>query len=159
MNYHQYQEETVRKRSLLFIGIFVIVGFALSACQGTAPNITDAWARPAVEGDNSAAYFIIANKSLNSDTLLNASADVARAVEIHETMVTNEGMGANEQMQMVPQDSVKIAALRKTEFKPGGLHVMLIDIQQDLNIGDTFPLTLNFEKAGEITINVPVQSP
>jgi hypothetical protein len=62
-------------------------------------------------------------------------------------------------MQMVPQDSVKIAALRKTEFKPGGLHVMLIDIQQDLNIGDTFPLTLNFEKAGEITINVPVQSP
>jgi len=159
MNYYQYQEETVRKRSLLFIGIFVIVGFALSACQGAAPNISDAWARPAVEGNNSAAYFIIANKSLNSDTLLNASADIARAVEIHETMVTNEGMGANEQMQMVPQDSAKIAALRKTEFKPGGLHVMLIDIQQDLNIGDTFPLTLNFEKAGEITINVPVQSP
>jgi copper(I)-binding protein len=159
MNYHENQEGTVGKRSLLLIGILIIVSFSLSACQGGSPTISDAWARPAVKGDNSAAYFIITNQSLKSDTLLNASADIARAVEIHKTMVMNEGMGQNEQMQMVPQDSVKVGALRKIEFKQGGLHVMLIDLQQDLNIGDIFPLTLHFEKAGDITLDVPVQAP
>ena len=60
-------------------------------------------------------------------------------------------------MSMQPQQSVEIPASDTVEFKPGGLHVMLINLNQDLALGNTILLTLKFEKAGEITLEVPVE--
>jgi copper(I)-binding protein len=77
---------------------------------------------------------------------------VAGAVELHMTMM-NEG-----NMQMAPQQEVPVQA-GKTEFKPGGLHVMLIGLKQDLNPGDTFSLTLDFATAGEMSLQVTVSEP
>ena len=62
-------------------------------------------------------------------------------------------------MMMVQQENVPVSAESQVEFKPGGLHVMLIGLKQDLNPGDTFAVTLNFENAGEITLDVPVREP
>jgi copper(I)-binding protein len=62
-------------------------------------------------------------------------------------------------MSMEMQDAVQIPGRDQVEFKPGGLHVMLVDINRDLTIGDTISLTLHFQTAGDVTIDVSVEEP
>ena len=68
-------------------------------------------------------------------------------------------MDANGVMSMQPQESVPVPAQGTVEFKAGGLHVMLINLNRDLKVGDTFTVTLNFQNAGEITVDVTVKEP
>ena len=60
-------------------------------------------------------------------------------------------------MMMQQQDFVEIPAQSSVEFKPKDYHIMFINLLNDLNIGDEYQLTLQFEKAGTITITVPVK--
>jgi len=82
------------------------------------------------------------------------SEDIGNTME--SSMDTNLAGGV---MMMVQQENVRIGAQSQIEFTPGGLHVMLIGLNQDLNPGDTFQVTLNFENAGQITLDVPVREP
>ena len=128
---------------------------AFSACSVAPPEplaVTDAWVRPAPAGQNSAIYFQIDNPSTSPDSLLSASTSIAQATELHKSEMDSSGV-----MSMHPQDSVEIPASDVVEFKPGGLHVMMINLNQDLAPGSTILLTLKFEKAGEITLEVPVE--
>ena len=75
---------------------------------------------------------------------------------MESSMDTNLAGGV---MTMVQQENVPVGAQSQIEFSPGGLHVMLIGLNQDLNPGDTFQVTLNFENAGQITMDVPVREP
>jgi copper(I)-binding protein len=77
---------------------------------------------------------------------------VAGAVELHKTSM-QEGV-----MKMEHQMSVPVPT-GKTEFKPGDLHVMLIGLTDDLQADDTFSVSLNFENAGEKTLEVIVREP
>jgi len=139
-----------------FSGIFVVLIALLAACvpsDAGSLQVNSVWARPGLAGGNSAAYFIIENASGADDTLLSASSDIADAVEMHMTSMQEGGA-----MQMMPQQAVPVKA-GKTEFMPGGLHVMLIGLKQDLNPGDTFLLTLDFETAGEMMLDTTVSEP
>jgi copper(I)-binding protein len=60
-------------------------------------------------------------------------------------------------MTMERQDLVGIPANGVVDFAPGGLHVMLTDLVNDLKVGDTFDLTLEFQRAGDITVEVEVK--
>jgi hypothetical protein len=125
----------------------------MAAC-GTAEEgieIHDSWMRPAAQGDNGAAYFLIHNHSSATDELTGASSDAAQAVELHETTMTGDVM----EMKMV--ESVPLEPDAEIEFAPGGLHVMLIGLKQDLNLGDHIELTLHFKNQGNIKVNVVVQ--
>ena len=62
-------------------------------------------------------------------------------------------------MTMVQQENVPVAAGSQVTFEPGGLHVMLIGLTEDLKPGASFKVTLHFEKAGTITLDVPVREP
>ncbi len=62
-------------------------------------------------------------------------------------------------MRMQPVEAVSVPAGGTVEFKPGGLHVMLMDLRRDLKPGDTFSLTLRFEKAGALGVEVTVRQP
>lgn len=62
-------------------------------------------------------------------------------------------------MPMQQQESVSVPARGKVEFKPCGLHVILINLTQDMQVGDTNTLTLIFENAGSVEIQVPVRAP
>lgn len=115
-------------------------------------QVNDIWARPSLAEGNGAAYFMIENLTNEEDILISASSDIAQAVEIHKSMLDGEIM------QMMPQHEVSIPVGR-TEFKPGGLHVMLIGLYDDLNIGDSFNITLKFQLAGEETFAVTVRKP
>ena len=139
------------KRILFFVLMSVVL---LSACAPTAKDVeaSDVWARTGMAGGNSAVYMMLVNGTSADDELLSASSDVAEAVELHESK-----MGANGEMQMIPQASILLAAGAKVEFKPGGLHVMLIGLKQELKIGDEFVLTLHFKNHADITLKVIVK--
>ena len=131
--------------------VVLVVAVFLAACGGEkSVQVSNIWARPGLAGGNSAVYFVIDNSTAGEDVLLSASSDVAQAVELHMSMMEGDAM------QMKMQQYVPIPA-GKTEFKPGGLHVMLIGLNSDLNIGDSFTVILNFETAGEQALTVMVK--
>jgi hypothetical protein len=137
-----------------FVVSFILAAILVACASAGGQNlqVTDAWARPGLAGGNSAAYFVIENGTASGDSLLSASSDVAGAVELHMTSMQDGNM------QMQQQHEVPVPA-GKTEFNPGGLHVMLIDLKQDLKPGDTFSLTLNFANAGAMPQQVTVSEP
>jgi copper(I)-binding protein len=99
-----------------------------------------------------AAYLTIANAGTEPDRLVGAKTDVAQVVEIHE--VVDEG-GVK---QMRPlEGGLEIPAGGTVELKPGGFHLMLVGLNEDLTPGMTYDLTLTFEKTGEVTIMVTVR--
>jgi copper(I)-binding protein len=61
-------------------------------------------------------------------------------------------------MRMREVPAIEIPAGQTIELKPGGLHVMFIGLTQTLNVGATFPLTLRFEKAGEVKVEMKVMT-
>jgi hypothetical protein len=114
--------------------------------------IKEPWSRPTLKGENGAVYFEIINNQGNQDRLLSASGTIAEKIELHKSEIDAQGV-----MRMLPQESVLIPAGESVSFEPGGLHVMLINLNQELKSGESFSLTLHFEQAGEQTIEVIVQ--
>jgi copper(I)-binding protein len=102
-------------------------------------------------GANSAAYLVIVNDGSEADSLIGVASEVADSAEMHETRIENN------LAQMVPVSRVEVPAHGSIEFKPGGYHVMLVGLTQDLKVGNTLKLTLQFEKSGEITLDVPIR--
>jgi copper(I)-binding protein len=98
-----------------------------------------------------AAYFVISNKGAAPDTLVSASSPIADKAELHTHVMLGEVMS----MQKV--DSVGIAEGGEAVFAPGGNHVMLFGLKQPLVAGESFPLTLVFEKAGAVEVQVKVE--
>lgn len=139
------------KRYLLFILLAVANLSACAPASGTL-TISDAWARPASKGENGAVYFVIQNNTASDDALINASTDIASTTEAHMSMMNDQGVAS---MQM--QEAAMVPAGENTAFKPGGLHIMMVSLKQDLKVGDTFILTLQFEKAAEISLLVEVK--
>lgn len=87
----------------------------------------------------------------DADRLLSVEAnDIAAYTELHTTLM--EGT----LMKMRKVEAVDLAGNETTSLKPGGLHVMLIELKQPLKAGLTFPLTLHLEKAGTLQVTVPV---
>lgn len=95
-------------------------------------------------------FMILQNAGKTTDRLVKAASSVAENVELH----TNVKDG--DTMRMRPVDAIDVPAQGKTELAPGGYHVMLIGLKQPLKDGERFALTLTFEKAGMVTIDVPV---
>jgi len=135
-----------------WIGLIFLL-LALAACQAgagdAAPVVTDAWVRPAAAGDTTGMFFVIDNGGA-ADALLSVVSDAARVAELHKTEM-QDGV-----MKMIPQQSVAVPAGQQVTFKPGDLHVMLIDLKKDLKEGDEVTATLRFENAGEITVTAKV---
>lgn len=122
------------------------------AAQSKHMQVLNPWARATVtSGQNGAAYFVLRNIGTD-DVLLSASSDVAHVVELH-THIHDQGV-----MRMRKIPSIPIKAHMDTAFKPGGLHVMLIDLKQILSAGESIALTLEFAKAGKISFKVPIKT-
>ena len=134
------------------VTILALAAIFLSACGAGDIEVHEPWARAAMQGQNSAAYLMLHNHSSSADELIGASSDIADAVEVHLSQ-----MGPNGEMQMIPQESVPLAAGEEAMFQPGGLHIMLIGLKQDLKAGDTFQVVLHFKTHADITLEVTVQ--
>ncbi len=149
-------------QAVLFLSLLV-AACAAPAAPGPRIQVQNAWARPGAMGmgqghgmshggeSTSAVYFVVVNEGDQPDALIGVISDVAERAELHETKM--EGDVAK--MQPVPR--VEIPARGKVEFRPRGLHVMLIGLKRDLQVGDTFTITLRFERSGEIQVPVSVK--
>lgn len=98
-----------------------------------------------------AAYLSISNKGQSSDRLVRASTPRAQAVELHS--MSMEG----NIMRMRQVQGIAAVAGSTVKLEPGGFHLMLTGLKQPLKAGERFPLTLIFEKAGQVTVDIVVQ--
>ena len=100
-----------------------------------------------------AAYFVIHNAGNTADRLLSVETPIAEKAELHESVMQGDMM----KMQRVP--SVEIAPGGTATFAPMGYHVMMFGLKDRslLQDGKHFPLTLHFEKAGAVPVEVNVQ--
>lgn len=102
----------------------------------------------------SAAYMQIENKGSEADVLIKAETDVADLVELHETVVENDVA------QMKPlAEGISLPLGSVTELKPGGLHIMLMQLKRELVAGESITLTLTFKSGKTLTFDVPVRMP
>jgi periplasmic copper chaperone A len=155
-NAHRYVQNQIKRGNVKHMKrliVIVLLGILLLSACDTATGITvkSAWARPAAQGGNGAVYFLLQNHSAGPDELIAVSSDIAEAAEIHETKMDGDVM------KMEPVMSVPVKEKESIEFAPGGLHVMLIGLQQELKAGDQFEITLQFAGQGNLTLTVPVQ--
>ena len=137
------------KRILVSVLIIVVL---LSGCTAPAMEgveVRDAWARPAAQGGNGAIYFVIRPSA--ADELVGVASEVAEAVEMHESMLSGDVM------EMHHLESVPLRAGEEVVFEPGGLHIMLIGLKQELKLGEEFEITLQFKNYEDIQLRVPVQ--
>lgn len=105
---------------------------------------------PAVAGGNGAAFFTITNSG-PADRLIAAAAPAARTVELHTHLRDGDVM------RMRKVDAIPVPERGQAELKPGGDHVMLFGLDPAVTVpGARLPLTLTFERAGTIQIEVPV---
>lgn len=97
------------------------------------------------------AYLTLTNSGTADDRLISASSPVAGHAELHEMAVENDVM----RMRELP-DGIPLPASETVVLKPGSLHVMLMDLKQPLVEGETAPVTLTFERAGAVEVELAV---
>lgn len=114
-------------------------------------TITAAWARATPPGVTTAAAYLTVTNDGAVDRLLGASSPAARQVLLHAE-VEEHGMQHMRQLE-----GVEVPAHGNVELSPGQMHLMLVGIAAPLKPDTTIKVTLRFEKAGEITIDVPVR--
>lgn len=113
-------------------------------------TVESVWARASAGMARAGAAFMTIKNTGDADKLLSAKADVSQAVELH-THIHDNGVMKMRQVENI--------AINKgmTMLQPGGDHVMFMSLNAPFEEGKSFPLTLVFEKAGEITVNVDIQ--
>ena len=135
---------------------FVLAAVALTAnahdYQAGALKIGHPWARMTVPGQPSgAAYLKLQNTGGAADRLVGASTPAADHVELHSM-----NMDGNV-MRMREESAIDVAPGQTVELKPGAAHMMLIGLKAPLKAGGMVPMTLKFEKAGEVKVDVKIE--
>lgn len=115
-------------------------------------TVVNPWTRAAGANANGGAFLVLRNGGGQADRLVSASTDAARRVELH-SMIRDGDV-----MRMRPVTDIPVPPGQAVEFRPGGLHVMLIGLTAPLQQGGQVPLTLRFERAGEVRIMLTVQA-
>lgn len=147
-------------RITTFALMLAVVTVAACSATGGGPigtgtlTVTEAWARPstgmALAG---AAYLTITNGTGQADALLGVTTPAAKNPELHQTTADASGM-----MVMQPVASIEIPAGGAVKLEPGGYHIMLINLSGEFVAGSTIELTLQFEKAGPVTVTAEVRA-
>jgi copper(I)-binding protein len=134
----------------------VFICGCLAVCSNVlaAVTATDAWVRGTVPAQKTTGAFLTLESSEDAK-LVSVSTPAAKTAEIHESQQM-QGM-----MHMHAVDEVQLPAGKRVELKPGGFHVMLVDLAKPLGEGDSVPLTLTIEdkhgKRSKIEVSAPVR--
>ncbi len=143
--------------SILITSLTLMSGTAIAhEFQAGELYIDHPWARalPPI-APTGAAYLSIENRGDATDRLLSATTALAEKTEIHEH-VHQDGL-----MKMQQVHSLSIEPGQTVQLQPGGYHVMLFNLRAPLQAGESFPLMLQFERAGEVevTVNIEAEAP
>ncbi len=128
-------------------------GHGAAAATASGITVSAPWSRATPPGSKVAGGFlVIENKGAGADRLISGSAEISNLVEIHEMAMTNGVM-----TMRALEKGLEIRSGGKAELKPGGYHVMFIDLKRSLKEGETFKGELVFEKAGKVPVEFKVQ--
>ena len=116
-------------------------------------TIEKGWARPGSKGQSSAAYLSISNGTASQDSIISISSKAAQKAEIHESYKGENGI-----MGMRPAPGQVIPSGEDLYLQPGGLHIMLMKLNNDLAVEDSIDLSIKFKNIGTKTISIPVQT-
>lgn len=129
---------------------------AAQACETVTLGdltIEHAWSRATIGASRPAVFYVeITNAGAADDALTGIASPAAAMPMLHETVVT-DGVATMPHAMSVP-----VLSGQTTELAPGGYHGMLTNMTSAIKEGDSFPVTLTFAKAGEVTVNVEVLS-
>jgi copper(I)-binding protein len=150
-------------KSNLFAVICTVLGITLSnatLAQNVSQSVTtnaikveNAYTRATVPGQQVAGGFMkIENKGASVDQLLSASSPAAGEVQLHEMAMEGN------MMKMRQVKDIAVPAGGTVELKPGGYHLMFMNIKSPLTAGETIPVKLKFAKAGELEVKMPVNT-
>ncbi len=150
-----------RRGALKTFGTLALTALIVASINAKSPladdqhkiHITDAWARVTFGNiANSAAYFSIENSGTSDDRLIDARGEISKKIELHTHIRDGDVM----RMRRL-KSGVAVPAGKSVAFAPGGHHVMLIGVNSPLKEGNTIALTLEFEKAGTIAVDIPIK--
>ncbi len=164
------------------IAAVAAMGLVATACGddgASGPSIDAAWARTSpMNVDAGAAYFTISSDEAITIVGVSVDSSIAATAELHETtMADMEGDGdmAEDDMADMAEDdmgdmadmggammmqeveSIPVAAGSSVAFEPGGLHVMLLELAEPLELGHTFAVTISLDDGSEIDVDVEVR--
>jgi copper(I)-binding protein len=122
---------------------------ALSCAAQAQVDVTSAWARPTVPGQSATGAFMTLT-SKDGARLLGAASAVAGVVEIHEMAMEGNVM------RMRAVHGVDLPAGRAVQLKPGGYHVMLMDLKRPLTVGEKVRVELRIETKDQRLVTQPV---
>jgi len=115
-------------------------------------KIENAYVRATAPGQPAAGAFMKIDNSGAADQLLSASSPAAGEVQLHQ--MSMEG----NVMKMGQVKDIAVPANGSVDLKPGGYHIMLMNIKAPLKVGETVPVKLKFAKAGEVEVKLPVNA-
>lgn len=139
-------------KTQLKAALTALVLLAPSALFAGDITIEDAYARAASKAAKAgAAFMVITNSGETDDRLVSVSADVAKKIELHTHIMQDGAMLMRE-----VEGGFVIPAGGSHELKRGGDHVMFMGLNAPFLDGDVLSVTLTFEKAGEMVVEIPV---
>jgi len=144
----------MKRNTLALLVVALGFGFVVQAQEVKVGSIKvdHAYIRATVPGQQVAGGFMkIENKGI-ADQLLSASSPAAGEVQLHEMAMEGSVM------KMRQVKDIPVPAGGSVELKPGGLHLMLMNIKAPLAAGESVPVKLKFAKAGEVEVKMPVNA-
>lgn len=132
-------------KRVLAVGLFFWTSSVFSQV-----SVESAWARPTPPSAKLGAGYLTVVNSGAADRLVGAASAAAARVEMHVTLRDGEIM------RMREVKAFDLPAQGRLELKPAGAHLMFVDLKRPFKQGDKVPVTLKFEKAGEVKIDLLV---
>jgi copper(I)-binding protein len=143
------------RNTLLSAAALALLAPAAFACEAVTQGdltIEHAWSRATIGAGRPAVFYVEITNAGADDALTAITTPAAAMPMLHQTVVT-DGIASMPHAMSVP-----VPAGQTTQLAPGGYHGMLMQLTAALKEGDSFPVTLTFEKAGDVTVDVEVVS-
>ena len=129
---------------------FIAFCAALPTLAAAEVTVSDAWARASILANRPGAAYLTLESDI-ADRLMSLGTPAAGQVMLHGTETDANGVG-----RMAHIEVLDIDPGTPVTFSPGGMHLMLMGLVAKLEEGSTFPLTLSFQYAGDVTVEVQV---
>ena len=130
--------------------VFAALCATLPTLAAAEVMVSDPWARASILANRPGAAYLTLESDI-ADRLMSLETPVAGQVMLHGTETDANGVA-----RMAHIEALDIESGTPVTFAPGGMHLMLMGLTGKLEEGSTFPLTLSFQHAGEITVEVQV---
>ena len=137
----------------IYAAVLVSSQVSAQTVKVDAVSVSDAYTRATVPGQQVAGGFLkIENKGNTPDQLVSASSPVAGEVQLHEMAMEGNVM------KMRQVKDIAVPANGAVELKPGGYHLMFLNLKGPFVAGETVPVKLKFAKAGDVEVKFPVNA-